>query len=58
MAKAQYERASKIAEIYKRRADHLNDLYDKQDRLLGMKMISVHLSTKLNFILNHQCSNT
>lgn len=34
-SKSQYERAAKIAEIYKRRADKLNELYDKEDHLLG-----------------------
>jgi hypothetical protein len=31
----QYERASKIAEIYKRQVDTLNSLYEKQDMMLG-----------------------
>ncbi|KAI6177510.1 hypothetical protein M3Y97_00915400 [Aphelenchoides bicaudatus] len=31
----QYERAAKIAEIYKRQVDTLNSLYEKQDMMLG-----------------------
>jgi hypothetical protein len=31
----QYERAAKIAEIYKLQTDKLNDLYDKHDRMLS-----------------------
>uniref|UniRef100_A0AC34QW89 Uncharacterized protein n=1 Tax=Panagrolaimus sp. JU765 TaxID=591449 RepID=A0AC34QW89_9BILA len=33
-AKLQYDRAVKIAEIYKRQCDNLNDLYEKQDTML------------------------
>ncbi|KAI6227366.1 hypothetical protein M3Y99_01258800 [Aphelenchoides fujianensis] len=33
-SKLQYERAAKIAEIYKMQTDRLNDLYDKQDKML------------------------
>ncbi|KAH7695153.1 Protein W03G9.7, partial [Aphelenchoides avenae] len=33
-AKMQYERAAKIAEIYKTQTDTLNDLYEKQDNML------------------------
>ncbi len=33
-AKKNYDRAAKICEIYKRKADRLTDLYDKQDRIL------------------------
>lgn len=35
-AKLQYERAAKIEDIYKRQCDTLNDLYDKQDTMLGI----------------------
>ncbi len=34
-AKRNYDRASKICEIYKRKADRLTDLYEKQDKLLS-----------------------
>uniref|UniRef100_A0A914XMV8 Uncharacterized protein n=1 Tax=Plectus sambesii TaxID=2011161 RepID=A0A914XMV8_9BILA len=34
-AKLQYERAAKIAEIYKKRSDKQNDLYERQDRMLA-----------------------
>ncbi|CAD5205364.1 unnamed protein product [Bursaphelenchus okinawaensis] len=33
-ARLQYERAAKIADIYKSQVDQLNELYDKQDRML------------------------
>ncbi|KAE9551223.1 hypothetical protein FO519_005572, partial [Halicephalobus sp. NKZ332] len=33
-AKLQYDRAAKIADIYKNQCDNLNDLYDKQDTML------------------------
>ncbi|CAD5207822.1 unnamed protein product [Bursaphelenchus xylophilus] len=33
-ARAQYERAAKIADIYKGQVDQLNELYEKQDRML------------------------
>ncbi|KAI6174898.1 hypothetical protein M3Y97_00972500 [Aphelenchoides bicaudatus] len=33
-SKLQYERAAKIAEIYKMQTDKLNELYDKHDRML------------------------
>lgn len=31
----QYERAAKIAEIYKQQTDNLNELYEKQDNMLS-----------------------
>ena len=34
-AKLQYDRAAKIAEIYKNQCDNLTDLYDKQDTMLS-----------------------
>lgn len=34
-SKLQYERAAKIAEIYKMQTDKLNSLYDKHDKMLG-----------------------
>ncbi len=34
-AKQFYERAARVADIYKKRADKLNELYEKEDRLLG-----------------------
>uniref|UniRef100_A0AC35G3C6 Uncharacterized protein n=1 Tax=Panagrolaimus sp. PS1159 TaxID=55785 RepID=A0AC35G3C6_9BILA len=33
-AKLQYDRAAKIADIYKQQCDNLNELYEKQDHLL------------------------
>jgi hypothetical protein len=44
----QYERASKIAEIYKRQVDTLNSLYEKQDMMLG-KLLFVTLKNIHNF---------
>ncbi|KAI6225103.1 hypothetical protein M3Y99_01382500 [Aphelenchoides fujianensis] len=44
-SKLQYERAAKIAEIYKMQTDRLNDLYDKQD-----KMLSKHLLLSFHFL--------
>jgi hypothetical protein len=40
-AKLQYERAAKIAEIYKKKSDKQNDLYEKQDKMLGTLLILV-----------------
>lgn len=34
-SKLQYNRAAKIAEIYKIQTDKLTQLYDKQDRMLS-----------------------
>lgn len=34
-SKQQYDRAYRIADIYKQRSDRLSEMYDKQDRMLG-----------------------
>ncbi len=34
-AKLQYERAARIADIYKQQTDTMNELYEKQDKMLG-----------------------
>lgn len=39
-AKKQYERAARIAEIYKEQCDNLKELHEKQDQLLSMNSLA------------------
>lgn len=58
-ARAQHHRASKIAEIYKQQVDNLNDLYDKQDKMLGYLIwtLSLHFQEQLLWYNSFVCSS-
>ncbi|KHN79662.1 hypothetical protein Tcan_11781, partial [Toxocara canis] len=47
-AKRQYERAARIADIYKQQCDNLKELYDKQDQMLTTIFGSDYASEKEN----------